>query len=153
MSRPRNYIAHLWLAMLLVIFALVCVVAFKSNAHAGEWELSAGMTQAPDTKNGTWYQNGLPHHLQMRSPSFGMDYRQSVVVPDNIVYPTGQRIVSTATTAQPIHISYMAALQVNVRNVGARFSVFDARAYQRGACMPGIYDGGAFNGSIIWRFQ
>ena len=237
--KKDNYASDTFLAIVAVIFALICWIAFAAPARAGQWELSAGMTHATPTADGTWWQAGMPHHLTLDALSLGFDYRwrphwmgnawhmvagyedlgnfsmsaewvpdpqynvatkkadtshgiehahgwgnvqgvylapeytmhmhhgvsedlmagpwfyyprTDINVPD-LVYSDGVVGPQSVHTSDGIKIGYMAAMQINVGAVGARFSVFDARASQRGAAMPGLFNGPAYNASMVWRFK
>jgi hypothetical protein len=73
----------------------------------------------------------------------------SITVPDE---PYKLGLVSMSTRHPQIHASYMFGMQLNVGHIGARFTVFDARAHQQGPAFPALYNGPAFNGSFVYRW-
>jgi len=48
---------------------ILALLFISSPAFASDLEVSIGLTQFKQSDNGTWYQNGLPHQLDMRSLS------------------------------------------------------------------------------------
>lgn len=49
-------------------FFFACIFLLPISAHAAALEIGIGMAQSQDRGNGTWYQNGFPHTLGLRSP-------------------------------------------------------------------------------------
>lgn len=52
---------------------LLALLLLPALAHAGSWfqfEAGIGVQQSQDMGDGIWYQKGVPHHEQLRSPAF-----------------------------------------------------------------------------------
>ena len=45
--------------------AVVIVLAIRIEAHAAQFEVGAGIAHASTNGNGTWWQSGFPHTLQL----------------------------------------------------------------------------------------
>ncbi len=63
-SREGSLLA--WSALVL---GSIIVLAIRLSAHAAQLEIGAGIAHAQTNGNGTWYQEGFPHTLQLTQPA------------------------------------------------------------------------------------
>ena len=72
---PTNKMKRIeWIMATIITFAFSFLVAAMclGSANAADFEVSAGESKFASQPNGTWYQNGFAHDLDLTSPSLSI---------------------------------------------------------------------------------